>query len=222
MLAGSVLLPGAAVAKTATAAQSGSQPAVPASAVNVTNAATPAVAPALPAVVGNAGTRSIDFDSGWKFVLVNPAGVSDPSGVYGTSVNPPASAPGFDDSSWRSVTLPHDWSIELLPQATGVSNATGFFQGSLPGRVGRAHDSLASERLPHRASRRGRAPCPRGPWTTRRRSRPTVVLLEIRATMRPCTQKRRVRAAVTSFAAPSAASPGPGDPRALDAPSPPS
>ena len=66
------------------------------------------------------------------------------------------------------------------------------------------------------------APCPRGPWTIRRRSRPTVALLEIRATMRPCTQKRRVRAAMTSFAAPSAASPGPGDPRAPDASSPPS
>jgi len=69
---------------------------------------------------------------------------------------------------------------------------------------------------------RGSAPCPRGPWTIRRRSRPTVALLEIRATMRPCTQKRRVRAAMTSFAAPSAASPGPGDPRAPDASSPPS
>ena len=135
MLALSVLLPGGAVAKTATAAQSGFQPAPPAPAVN---------AAALPAMIGNDGVRSIDFDAGWKFILVNPAGVSDPSGVYGTSVNPPASAPGFDDSSWRSVTLPHDWSIELLPQATGVSNATGFFQGSLPVRVGRAHDSLAS------------------------------------------------------------------------------
>jgi beta-galactosidase/beta-glucuronidase len=121
MLALSVLLPGGAVAKTATAAQSGFQPAPPAPAVN---------AAALPAMIGNDGVRSIDFDAGWKFILVNPAGVSDPSGVYGTSVNPQAQAPGFNDSSWRSVTLPHDWSIELLPTAS-ASSATGYMQGGL-------------------------------------------------------------------------------------------
>jgi beta-galactosidase/beta-glucuronidase len=121
MLALSVLLPGGAVAKTATAAQSGFQPAAPAPAVN---------AAALPAMIGNDGVRSIDFDAGWKFILVNPAGVSDPSGVYGTSVNPQAQAPGFNDSSWRSVTLPHDWSIELLPTAS-ASSATGYMQGGL-------------------------------------------------------------------------------------------
>jgi beta-galactosidase/beta-glucuronidase len=115
MLALSVLAPGAAVSKTTSSAPDSQ----------------PALTQALPPVVGNDGTRSIDFDAGWKFILVNPAGVSDPSGVYGTSVNPQAQAPGFNDSSWRSVTLPHDWSIELLPQSSGVSNATGYFQGGL-------------------------------------------------------------------------------------------
>ena len=33
-------------------------------------------------------------------------------------------------SSWRSVTLPHDWSIELLPTAS-ASSATGYMQGGL-------------------------------------------------------------------------------------------
>jgi beta-galactosidase len=77
------------------------------------------------------GPRSIDFDAGWKFALVNPNDISDPSGVYGNASAPRAQAVDFDDSAWRSVTLPHDWSIELLPQATGVSNASGYFQGGL-------------------------------------------------------------------------------------------
>ena len=39
-------------------------------------------------------------DSGWKFM------VGDPSG---------AEAPAFVDTAWRSVDLPHDWSIESRP-----------------------------------------------------------------------------------------------------------
>ena len=40
------------------------------------------------------------FDSGWKF--------------YKGELNG-AEAQGFDDSSWRKIDLPHDWSIEDLP-----------------------------------------------------------------------------------------------------------
>ncbi len=39
------------------------------------------------------------FDSGWKFHR---------GGAQG------AEQPGFDDSSWRNLDLPHDWSIEDL------------------------------------------------------------------------------------------------------------
>jgi beta-galactosidase len=78
----------------------------------------------------NQGDRTLDFDHGWKFQLVNPADTTDPSGVYGNSANPLAAAPGFDDSSWRSVTLPHDWSIEQQPTST-ERNATGYFPGGL-------------------------------------------------------------------------------------------
>ncbi len=78
----------------------------------------------------NQGSRTLDFDHGWKFKLVNTADTTDPSGVYGNSDNPLAAAPGFDDSSWRSLTLPHDWSIEQQPQSN-QSNATGYFPGGL-------------------------------------------------------------------------------------------
>ena len=66
-------------------------------------------APANPADgVLNQGKRTLDFDHGWKFQLVGTTGTTDPTGQYGNSDNPLAAAPGFDDSSWRSVTLPHE------------------------------------------------------------------------------------------------------------------
>jgi hypothetical protein len=39
----------------------------------------------------------IDFTEGWKFYLGDQGSAGDP---------------GFVDSSWRSLNLPHDWSIE--------------------------------------------------------------------------------------------------------------
>ena len=78
----------------------------------------------------NQGDRNLDFDHGWKFQLVNTADTTDPSGVYGNSDNPLAAAAGFDDSAWRSVTLPHDWAIEQQPTPT-ERNATGYFPGGL-------------------------------------------------------------------------------------------
>lgn len=41
--------------------------------------------------------REQDFNSGWKFNLGDVSG---------------AQTPNFDDSKWRNVTLPHDYSIE--------------------------------------------------------------------------------------------------------------
>jgi beta-galactosidase len=71
--------------------------------------------------------RSSDFDSGWRFALVNSAGITDPTGAYAE-----AQAPTFDDSSWRKVDLPHDWSIELDPTpAGGTTSGTGFLPGGL-------------------------------------------------------------------------------------------
>ncbi len=53
---------------------------------------------------------------------------------------PDAWAKGFDDSAWRIVTVPHDWSVEQ-PFAEALSSGTGY----LPGGIGwyRAHVALA-------------------------------------------------------------------------------
>ncbi|HEY7486722.1 MAG TPA: glycoside hydrolase family 2 TIM barrel-domain containing protein [Streptosporangiaceae bacterium] len=76
---------------------------------------------------GATDARVQDFDQGWRFALVNPDGITDPSGAYADAYQP-----GFDDSAWRRVNLPHDWSIELNPTATASTNSgTGFLQGGL-------------------------------------------------------------------------------------------
>jgi beta-galactosidase len=72
-----------------------------------------------------------DFGGGWRFALGDPAG---------------AQAPGFDDSGWRRVDLPHDWSIEQDPTPAGGTNSgTGF----LPGGTGWYRKSFT---LPHGAA----------------------------------------------------------------------
>ncbi len=43
----------------------------------------------------------LDADSGWRFMLGDPSG---------------AEARRFADGSWRTVNLPHDWSIEGVPE----------------------------------------------------------------------------------------------------------
>ncbi|HEX5403333.1 MAG TPA: glycoside hydrolase family 2 TIM barrel-domain containing protein [Pseudonocardiaceae bacterium] len=71
--------------------------------------------------------RATNFGTAWKFALVNAADITDPTGAFTNAPDP-----GFDDSDWRSVDLPHDWSIELLPVQQGsTSSGTGFFQGGL-------------------------------------------------------------------------------------------
>ncbi len=64
----------------------------------------------------NADIREQDFNFGWKFMQ---------DGLLG------AETPEFDDSEWRSIRLPHDWSVEhsFDPNLDG---ATGY----LPGGVG--------------------------------------------------------------------------------------
>ncbi|MDE6525962.1 MAG: DUF4982 domain-containing protein [Muribaculaceae bacterium] len=57
-----------------------------------------------------------NFNSGWLFSL------------DGDSVAP--SAPDYDDSGWRRLDLPHDWSIELLPSPS-LNACTGFFPGGV-------------------------------------------------------------------------------------------
>jgi beta-galactosidase len=74
-----------------------------------------------------AGDRSLDLGQDWKFVLVNPNGTNDPTGAYTDAFQP-----GFDDSGWRTLDIPHDWAIELTPvDLPGTSSGTGFLQTGL-------------------------------------------------------------------------------------------
>jgi beta-galactosidase len=63
-------------------------------------------------IINNVGRTLILFDSSWRFYRGDAEG---------------AERSDFDDSSWRSLSLPHDWSIEDIP-GTGApvdSNAVG-------------------------------------------------------------------------------------------------
>jgi beta-galactosidase len=74
-----------------------------------------------------AAGRSLDFGQDWKFVLVNPNGTNDPTGAYQNAYQP-----GFDDSGWQVLDVPHDWAIYLTPvDLPNTSSATGFLQTGL-------------------------------------------------------------------------------------------
>jgi beta-galactosidase len=80
-------------------------------------------------ITGNSGCKKSDvnqkprilsFDEGWRFLKDNPSG---------------AETPAFDDSNWRQVDLPHDWSIEDLPGQTADSISGPFSKASI-GKMG--------------------------------------------------------------------------------------
>jgi beta-galactosidase len=60
----------------------------------------------------------LSADADWKFFLGDPAG---------------AESPTFNDDSWRTVTVPHDWSIEGPPNQ---KNSTGSGEGYFPAGIG--------------------------------------------------------------------------------------
>ncbi|MFJ9582449.1 glycoside hydrolase family 2 TIM barrel-domain containing protein [Streptomyces acidicola] len=71
--------------------------------------------------------RTIDLRDGWRFALVNPGGITDPTGEYADAMDP-----AYDDSAWRQVAVPHDWSIEQTPTTElGTTSGTGFLPGGL-------------------------------------------------------------------------------------------
>jgi beta-galactosidase len=64
-----------------------------------------------------ARTTTVSFDSAWKFHL------GDASGAQGAT---------FDDSSWTSLDLPHDWSISLaFNQSSAATYEGGYLDGGL-------------------------------------------------------------------------------------------
>ncbi|WP_329267617.1 glycoside hydrolase family 2 TIM barrel-domain containing protein [Streptomyces sp. NBC_01451] len=79
------------------------------------------------AASGRSGRRTVPLRDGWRFALVDPGGITDPTGEYANAPDP-----AYDDSAWRTVAVPHDWSIELAPTTDhGTTSGTGFFPGGL-------------------------------------------------------------------------------------------
>ncbi len=81
-------------------------------------AAVLAATPGLHAAGSHAGRETLAADLNWRFLLGDPADVQ---------------APTFNDSAWRTVNLPHDWSIEGAPEA---KNPTGSGGGFFPAGIG--------------------------------------------------------------------------------------
>jgi beta-galactosidase len=63
-------------------------------------------------------SRTLSFDEDWRFIKDDPSGAEDPA---------------FDDSNWRLVDLPHDWSIEDLPVQS--DSVMGPFSKSSEGKM---------------------------------------------------------------------------------------
>jgi beta-galactosidase len=63
------------------------------------------------------GLRGQDFNSGWKFNRGDVTGGQDVA---------------FDDSTWRSLNVPHDWSIELaFNQKSPAGSGGGYLDGGI-------------------------------------------------------------------------------------------
>ncbi len=68
---------------------------------------------------GRAQTEKLSFDRGWRFYqgdipmpVITGHSMSYNNAKAGTALG--AAAPGFDDTEWRLLNLPHDWSVEQL------------------------------------------------------------------------------------------------------------
>jgi beta-galactosidase len=73
---------------------------------------------ALCLAAASAGRTTLPFDSNWRFLKADASG---------------AEAPGFDDSGWRTVEVPHDWAIEGPFDERNPTRGAGAF---LPAGIG--------------------------------------------------------------------------------------
>src|SRR5687768_16372419 len=68
----------------------------------------------------NTQRKRINFDEGWKFHLGHAANAEKDfnfkiANIFSKSGKAEGTAidPNFDDNTWRSLELPHDWAVEL-------------------------------------------------------------------------------------------------------------
>ncbi|MFI3205830.1 MAG: glycoside hydrolase family 2 TIM barrel-domain containing protein [Clostridia bacterium] len=71
--------------------------------------------------------RGLDFNTGWKFALSEPSTEKNKASA-GEITN--GHLLNMDDSSWRNVRIPHDWSREYAP-STEFEGCTGFLPGGM-------------------------------------------------------------------------------------------
>jgi beta-galactosidase len=80
--------------------------------------------------------QTLSFDPGWRFLKADAAG---------------AEKPEFDDAAWRTLDVPHDWSIEGPFAETNRTGGAGAF---LPSGIGwyRKHFTLPADATGRRVS----------------------------------------------------------------------
>ena len=59
--------------------------------------------------------NAVSFNDGWRFMAADSVAMS---------------LPEYPDSTWRQLSLPHDWSIEMLPAPT-LNSCTGYYPGGI-------------------------------------------------------------------------------------------
>ncbi|CAL1517987.1 glycoside hydrolase family 2 TIM barrel-domain containing protein [Chitinophaga sp. MM2321] len=70
----------------------------------------------IPVIAQSVSSGSRPFNSEWRFFLGDATG---------------AEKPGFDDRNWRSLDIPHDWSIEDLPNQSDHNVIGPFYRKSV-------------------------------------------------------------------------------------------
>lgn len=72
------------------------------------------------AVSSSSAERKINFNDGWRFQRETNGSIAG------------AQTPAFDDSAWRELNLPHDWSIELdFNPNSPATHEGGFLDGGI-------------------------------------------------------------------------------------------
>ena len=66
--------------------------------------------------------QSVLLNDGWRFLRIDSSQNIHESAAMAT--------PSFDDSRWRTVTLPHDWGVEL-PMSPDKGSCQGYLSGGI-------------------------------------------------------------------------------------------